>query len=254
MKIICIPDTQCKKGVDMRHLNALGNYIVDKKPDVVVSIGDHWDMPSLGTHNDRGHISYENARMQDDLEAGTEGMERLLTPLFNYNDNRRRNKQSLYVPRLVFCRGNHENRRQRLLDQEPILRGALADFDIERFGWEDHEFLKPVRIEGVNFCHYATSGVMQRPVSRAQQIATNKHESWVVGHQQGLDIYFHPFAKTDGSRVQCIIAGSFYQHDETYMTPQGNQHWRGALYLTEAQNGTFDLVTLSISYLLRNWA
>ena len=37
------------------------------------------------------------------------------------------------------------------------------------------------------------------------------------------------------------------------MQYQGNQHWRGALMLTEVKNGSYDIVTLSIEYLLRNW-
>lgn len=253
MKIIMIPDTQVKQDVPLGHLSALGNYITDKRPDVVVHIGDHFDMPSLGTHNSKGHIVYEGARMLSDLEAGWAGMDALLSPLNSLNAQRKKNKKLGYKPRMIFCYGNHENRRDRLMSQEPFLRGALPDYDLERYGWEVHPFLSPVRVEGVNFCHYAQGGAMGRPISRAHLIAVKKHESWVVGHQQTFDYYISPHVKTDGSRVQCIIAGAFYQHEEDYMQVQGNQHWRGALMLTEVRNGSFDVVTLSTDYLLRNW-
>lgn len=253
MKIIMIPDTQVKAGVPLDHLAALGNYITDKKPDVVVHIGDHFDMPSLGTHNSKGHIIYEGARMLSDMEAGWEGMETLLSPMNSLNSQRKKNKKLGYKPRLIFCQGNHEYRRDRLMSQEPFLRGALPDYNLERYGWETHPFLSPVRVEGVNFCHYAQGGAMGRPISRAHLIAVKKHESWVVGHQQTFDYYISPHVKTDGSRVQCIIAGAFYQHEEDYMQYQGNQHWRGALMLTEVRAGSFDIVTLSVDYLLRNW-
>ena len=254
MKIIVVPDTQVKAGVPLEHLTALGNYIVDKKPEVVVHIGDHFDMPSLGQHSPKGHIVYEGARMLSDLEAGWEGMDRLLSPLFSLNSQRKKNRKLLYQPRKVFCYGNHEDRRERLIAQNPVLSGVLPDYDLQhRYGWEEHEFLAPVRIQGVNFCHFAQGGALGRPISRAHLIAVKKHESWVVGHQQTFDYYISPHVKTDGSRVQCIIAGSFYQHDEDYMQHQGNQHWRGALMLTEVQNGSFDIVTLSLDYLLRNW-
>lgn len=253
MKIIMIPDTQVKQDVPLGHLSALGNYITDKRPDVVVHIGDHFDMPSLGTHNSKGHIVYEGARMLSDLEAGWEGMDTLLSPLNTLNTQRKKNKKLGYKPRMIFCYGNHENRRDRLMSQEPFLRGALPDYNLERYGWEVHPFLSPVRVEGVNFCHYAQGGAMGRPISRAHLIAVKKHESWIVGHQQTFDYYISPHVKTDGSRVQCIIAGAFYQHEEDYMQIQGNQHWRGALMLTEVRNGSFDVVTLSTDYLLRNW-
>jgi len=210
-------------------------------------------MPSLGQHNSKGHIVYEGKRILSDLEAGWAGMDRLLAPLCRYNSVQLRSKHKPYKPRMVFCHGNHENRRDRLMQQEPFLQGALPDYGLEERGWEVHPFLQPVRIQGVNFVHYASGGVMGRPISRAHLIATKKHESYVVGHQQTLDIYISPHVKTDGSRVQCVIAGAFYDHEEDYMNYQGNSHWRGALMLTEVNNGSFDIVTLSLDYLKRNW-
>lgn len=254
MKIVVIPDTQVKGGVPLDHLTGLGNYIVDKRPDCVVHLGDHFDMPSLAQHNSKGHIVYEGARMLSDLEAGWNGMDTLLSPLLSLNSQRYKNKKKLYAPRLVFCYGNHENRRTRLMEQEPFLDGALPGFQLaQRYGFEEHEFLHIVKIAGVNFVHYAQGGLMGRPISRAHLIATKKHESYVVGHQQVLDIYYSPHVKSNGSRVQCVIAGSFYQHEEGYMGPQANQHWRGALMLTEVKDGSFDLVTLSVNYLKENW-
>lgn len=240
MRIIVIPDTQIKPGVSYKHLIALAHYIDDKRPSVVVHLGDHWDMPSLNTHTSRENIAYCAHSYAKDLASGTKA-------LYEFTDNMG------YKPRLVFCEGNHENRRDRLLEQDPRLIGALEDYPIESLGWERHKFLSPVKIGGVNFCHYAQGGLMGRPISRAHLIATKKHESWVVGHQQALDIYYSPFVKTDGSRVQCIIAGAFYTHKEDYKMAQGNQHWRGALMLNEVRKGSFDLCTLSVNYLLKEW-
>ena len=53
MKILLIPDTQVKENVDLTHLTALGNFIVHKKPDIIVHIGDHYDMPSLSSYASR---------------------------------------------------------------------------------------------------------------------------------------------------------------------------------------------------------
>lgn len=253
MRIIVIPDTQCKPNVPTEHLTALGNYIADKRPDTIVHLGDHWDMPSLSTHTPKSHIDFHGASYKDDIEAGEEGMNLLMQGIDRSNRTAKRHKKSPYNPRKVFCQGNHEYRRDRLLGQEPHLRGALAGYDVERWGFEYHPFLHPVKIAGVNFCHYAQGGAMGRPISRAHLIATKKHESWVVGHQQVLDVYYSPHVKTDGSRVQCVIAGAFYQHEEGYMQYQGNQHWRGALMLNEVHDGSFDLCTLSLDYLTKEW-
>jgi hypothetical protein len=47
MRIFVVPDTQVKPDAPIDHLLWAGRYAVDRKPDVVVFIGDHWDMPSL---------------------------------------------------------------------------------------------------------------------------------------------------------------------------------------------------------------
>jgi len=41
MEHFILPDTQVKKGVPLNHLEAAGNYIVDRKPDVIVHLADH---------------------------------------------------------------------------------------------------------------------------------------------------------------------------------------------------------------------
>ena len=247
-----VPDTQCKPGVSFKHLEGLGNYILDKRPDVLVHIGDHYDLPSLSQHSPRSHISFEGARYAEDVQAGVEGMQALLGPMHSMNRLRKANKKAPWMPEMHFTLGNHENRRQRLLDQEPYLRGALLELPLESFGWTVHPFLSPVKIGGVNFCHYAANP-NGSAMGSARTIAQRKHESWCVGHLQGLDIYISPFVKTDGGRVQVVQAGSFYTHDELYKTPQDNKHWRGALLFTEVHNGAFDICTLSADYLIKNW-
>lgn len=251
--IAVIPDTQVKDGVPTEHLEAYGNYIADKRPDTVVHLGDHFDMPSLSTHSPRASMEYEGKRYIRDLEAGWDGLNKLMLPIEAERNRMKKNKKKVWNPDLHFCMGNHEYRRDRLIGQEPYLEGGLVDYDIENWGFEVHPFLEPVRLGGVNFAHYAQGGAMGRPISRAHLIAAKKHESWVVGHQQVLDIYISPHVKTDGARVQAVIAGAFYNHEEEYMKYQGNQHWRGAMFLHEVKDGQFDLMTLSMDYLLKEW-
>ena len=59
MKLLFIPDTQIKNGVNLDHIQALGNYILDKKPDIIVCIGDWWDMPSLSSYEKKGSKYFE---------------------------------------------------------------------------------------------------------------------------------------------------------------------------------------------------
>jgi len=50
-----------------------------------------------------------------------------------------------------------------------------------------------------------------------------------------------------------IQAGSFYDHEEAYLTPQGTVYWRGILLLTEVRDGSFNLVEVSLDYLRRRF-
>lgn len=230
----------------------MGNYIVDKKPEVVVCIGDFSDMPSLSSY-DVGKKSFEGRRYKSDIEATHEGMAALLAPLNSYNAKMRRTKHALYTPRLVLTLGNHEQRIAKATENDPKLDGTIGldDLKYKEFGWEVYDFLRPVVIDGVAYCHYFTTGLLGRPCSSASVQLTKKHMSCISGHQQGLQIATGH--RADGRRLTSVIAGSCYLGDEDYLGPQGNKHWRGLLMLHEVVDGEFDLMPVSLNYLINKY-
>lgn len=241
---IVIPDTQVRAGVKTDHLEACGNYIAEQRPDVVVCLGDFADMPSLSTHMDKGHIEYEGKRYLKDISAAQNGMIRLLKP-FQYIKN--------YEPELVLTMGNHEDRITRTVEQDPKLENTLAlrDLAYEEFGWKVVPFRKVKKLDGVAYCHYFVSGKYDRPIERAAMLLTKKHMSCIAGHQQGRDIAYAQ--RGDGHTMTAIIAGSFYEHEEKYMSPQSNNHWRGIYVLNEVKGGSFDEMAVSLNYLKRKY-
>lgn len=253
MKHFVVPDTQVKPGVPLNHLTAAGNYIVDKQPDIIIHLGDHWDMHSLSLY-DKGTKKSEGARYQDDIDAGLEGMDALLKPIWQYNINRKKKKKSPYKPRMVFLLGNHEERIERHVNANPSLWGKLSyrDLRLEDYGWEVHDFLKPVEINGVYYAHYFYNPNTGKPYGgKASTRLNNIGFSFTQGHQQGREEAEKPLA--NGKTLRALIAGSFYQHIEDYKGPQGNNHWRGCIFKTEVEDGNYCLVELSLKYLLSNW-
>jgi hypothetical protein len=121
MKHLIIPDTQVKPNTPIDHLNWAGQYAVKMRPDVIVMIGDHWDMESLSSY-DKGKKSFEGRRYTKDIEAGIVGMEAFLKPIRDEQARLRRNKEKQWNPRLVFTLGNHENRITRAIENDPMLR------------------------------------------------------------------------------------------------------------------------------------
>jgi len=243
-----IPDVQAKYGQDFTFLRKIGEYIVDKQPDVLICIGDFADMESLSSY-DVGTKTFEGKRYVKDIEAAHVAMATLLHPLIQFNNRQRENHKKLYQPRMVLTLGNHEERINRAVNSDPKLDGVLSISDLryEQWGWEVHPFLDVVVIDGVAYSHYFTSGLLGRPVASAAACLSKKHQSCVQGHQQGFQCATGH--RADGTRLTAIIAGSCYEHEESYLGPQGNKHWRGALMLHEVDNGEFDMMPLSLSYL-----
>lgn len=246
-KHFVLPDVQAKPGKDFSYLGRIGQYVAEKQPDKIICLGDFADMESLSSY-DRGTKSFEGRRYVKDVEAAQEAMTAFMNPILNYNALQRKNGKKQYKPELILTLGNHENRISRAVNDDPKLDGVLSlnNLGYEDWGWKVHPFLDVVVVDGVAYSHYFTSGLLGRPVSSASACLTKKHMSCVQGHQQGLQIATG--YRADGSMIQAIIAGSCYEHDEDYMGPQGNKHWRGAVMLHDVHDGEFDVMPISLSY------
>jgi hypothetical protein len=251
-KILVLPDVQAKDGVDFTYLERIGQYMCDKRPDAVVCIGDFADMPSLSSY-DVGKKSFEGRRYTKDVDATHRASEALFGPLRKLRLQQMKNKQKVYTPFTVMTLGNHENRINRAVNDDPKLEGLISIDDLNyREYWDNvYPFLEVVTLSGVAFSHYFVTGTAGRPASTASAQLNKKHMSCVAGHQQGLQIA--TAHRADGIRLTSIIAGSCYEHDEDYMGVQGNKHWRGFLMLHDVKDGEFDLMPVSLDYLEKKY-
>jgi hypothetical protein len=253
MKILYIPDLQVKPGHDLTYITRIGEYIVDKQPDVIVQGGDLADMESLSTY-DYGKKAFEGRRYTKDVEAAINAQVALFEPLALLQARQTMNRKKVYRPRTIITVGNHENRINRAINDDAKLEGLISmdDLCFKSFFQEVYDFLDVVVVEGVAFSHYFVTGTAGRPASTASAQLNKKHMSCVAGHQQGLQIA--TAHRADGKRLTSIIAGSCYEHNEDYMGPQGNKHWRGVLMLHDVKDGEFDLMPVSLDYLEKKYA
>ena len=90
-----IPDVQFKPGNDARFLERIGMYLVEKKPDTIVQIGDFADMPSLSSY-DVGKKSFEGRRYAGDIAEAKRGMAALLAPIHEFNKQAKKNGKKQY--------------------------------------------------------------------------------------------------------------------------------------------------------------
>ncbi len=248
-KHMVMPDAQIKKGSPVDHLRWLGHYAVLKRPHVIICIGDFFDMPSL-CYYDEGKKQAEGQRYEDDIAAGKAAMQEFLKPINDFNERARKNHEQLYLPELEFMLGNHEWRIKRAVDKDAKYEGkvSLDDLGLKEMGWNVHNFLTPIYIDGVAYCHYFPSGPKELPIGSAAKMLTVLHSSAVAGHKPGRDIAYTTHG--DGRQMTAIISGSFYLDNQGYITgPQ--KHWRGFYMLHDVVDGDFDEMAVSIRYLQR---
>jgi hypothetical protein len=247
---VVIPDTQVKDGVLTDHLRWAGLYVGDSLGDrknvTIIRLGDDHDMPSLSSY-DRGKRASEGLRYRADIDAGNAGLALFDSSLKEASPRR-------WKPRKIKLRGNHEHRITRAADDAAFLEGTvtLNDLDDERLGWEVHEFLEPVDVDGVLYAHYFYNPNTGKPYggqSVDTRLKTIGH-SFTMGHQQGL---LYGLRDTIRGRHHGLVAGSFYLHDEDYKGPQGNDHWRGIIVCNQVEAGMYDPLFVSMDYLCRRY-
>lgn len=256
-KILVIPDTQVEPGVPLDHFTWLGRYIAEKGPDVVVHMGDHWDMPSLSAYESAVRKAARGVIKKLDIDSGNQALEMLEDEL---------TKANFQPKRKVLLEGNHdgfadEGRVGRYLAEHPqdeglITRNMFADYWL---GWERVPFLEPIEVGGISFCHLfpfnaqgrvSPSGLRMGATSarvQTQALMT----STVAGHRPGLDQYIH---YTPHRTFRGLIAGSFYQHSPPFLGP--SRYWRGVLMLHDVRQSNpnhFDVMEVSMEFLRRKY-
>ena len=249
-----IPDLQIAPGDPQDHLDWIATDIVKRKPDVVVVIGDTWQLDSLSSHSLPGSLEKEGSRISEDIAAGMEGLRRLMAPVQAEIARCKRRHLKRWEPRLVWTCGNHEHRLTRALQTDPRWIGVLTEqaLNVESFGFERHPFLKPVEIEGVHYSHFWQSEKSDRPIGGSMDNRLNKIcVSFMCGHEQGLLMHRRPLPV--GKTIHGIVAGSCYLKAEGYRGAQRNNEWRGVVVLNDVRNGDFEPMPLTLRYLCREY-
>lgn len=246
---IMIPDVQVKPDAPNDHLRWIGEYIVENKPDVIVQIGDFADMHSLSSY-DKGKVAGEGARVQDDIDACKEAWDILNEPIERFNKYKKKNR---YDPRKIITLGNHEERINRHVEENPELLGFLSteSLELDRYGWEVHPFLDIVEADGIHYSHYFANPMNGRPIGGMMQTRLKSIGfSFTMGHQQIKEQGNRYLA--NGTRQRGLVCGSCYLYDDGYRA-QANGAWHGIFVKNEVISGDYDLCEVSLDYLCRKY-
>ncbi len=250
---VVIPDTQARfhSSTDTTytaHLGWIAKYITEKftgRPNVkIIHLGDHWDMPSLSSYDRKGGRLMEGRRYTTDIRYGNEAWHTLVDPMEGLGFD------------CHFLYGNHEERIVRAGDQDAQLDGLvdLSDLAVhDTPEWKQHKFLDPITLDGVMYAHYFANRMTGRPLSGQSMDARIKTigRSFTMGHQQGL--WFGRREVVGGQAHLGLVAGSCYLHDEDYLGPQGNDHWRGIIICYDVRRGDYDPKFVSLGSLCKRY-
>ena len=223
---------------------------------VVVDIGDFADMKSLSNY-DKGKKPAENERIQLDIDYARDARLRITAPVIEYLAKQKKAKRRCPKVRFVACLGNHENRWSRLKKDEPlwdIFDGVDDISGAAELGWEVYPFLKPVNINGVNFCHYFESGPMGKPIGGAmpaRSIILKMHESCVAGHLH--EYHIHRESTALGVKIG-MVCGCYFEAEEDYAGIQGNpRYWKGIVVLDNVMNGDYEERKIPLSTIKKKY-
>jgi hypothetical protein len=247
---LVIPDPHAHPEHNNDRADLLAKLLIDLRPDVVINLGDQWDMASLSGY-DKGKKSFEGRSVARDIAAGQEFSERMWGPV-------KRNKKRL--PYRVFLEGNHEERIRRVVNSSRELDGWLSTNDLEIDKWYD-EFVPYngntpgiIPIDGIHYAHYFVSGVMGRAISGehpAYSLLTKEFVSCTAGHIHVLD--YCERTTVGGNKIHGLVAGVFQDYDSDWAGEVNKLWWRGVVIKRAVENGTYDPEFVSLARLQKEY-
>ena len=250
---LVLPDSHSHPNHNNDRADWVGQIIKDRKPDVVVNIGDQWDLASLSSF-DKGKASFNGANYEKDIDAGLDFTDRMWHPM---------KKSKKKQPRRVFLIGNHENRLKKVLEYEPHLAGdrygiSQKNFQLEHYYHNvvDYEGGTPgiINLDGISFAHFMVSGLMGRPIGgehHAASLLTKNYSSCIVGHSHTADFAIR--SGSNGKKIMGLVAGCYQDFDSGWAGNVNRLWWRGLVYLKNVDDGVFDPEFISIESLRKEY-
>lgn len=234
---LVLPDPHAHPDFNNSRADLVGRLILDLGPDVVVNLGDMWDMPSMASY-DKGGKSFWGRTYKADINAGLDFDTRIWAPI---------RKAKRKKPHAVFIEGNHEFRLKRAINVQPELEGTVSfsDFDLKR-NYNDiveYQGNTPgvINIDGVNYAHYFVSGVMGRPISGehvAYSLLTKQFESCTCGHIHTTD--FSVRTLPSGKKIMGLSAGSYLDYNAPWAGEINKLWWNGVVIKYNVEGGQYD--------------
>lgn len=201
----------------------------DRRPDVIVCLGDVADMASLCQYEVKGSVPASGRSFREDIASGRDAIARM-TP----------KPTKTWQPKLWLCWGNHENRIDTFRFSDSRLQDIchLKDFGAEDAGWQTVPFEQPIVIDRIAYCHFFTKVAGKNPIRGdypAQGMLREGHMSCVAGHSHVKDLRENRC--WDGGKIFGIHAGCWMERPMHYLPRVSSAGWWRGLFEIERVDG-----------------
>jgi hypothetical protein len=249
---LIVPDPHDDPNQSQARFEALGNLILDRRPQKISILGDFADFASLCTH-DESSISALQRDLKDEIESAHVARSLIERPMMELNKVLAKKKKALYKPEKNDHEGNHEYRTKRFINKavnsklKNLIPSDLTGY--EKFGWNHvpYEGDNPGVnvVDGIMIAHYLTSGSMGKPIGGqygGAALCRKKHMSCIVGHDHRLNHYREGGINT----IHGLVAGCYFDYYMNYAGQSNPEWWSGIHILHMTGYGQYDLESISI--------
>lgn len=215
----------------------LGKYCTITQPSVIIHLGDVADLSSQAWKvAARGPYSLE-----EESKKVIEVLDCFEEAIAEYNREQRRKKKKTYKPVKYLTLGNHDIR-----NGVTVIEDIFSDR-----GWNVIDYLQPLTIYGVTFCHSMHKGLSDLMCTTAQELLENWHGDIVVGHGHHKD-FFESYSVGQHRKVTALKSPVFTVEDYDWANQTQDKWSRGFTEIDIKPFDTFSFVWRDLACLYMN--
>lgn len=241
-KILVVGDAHVTNNQSLRRFKWMNDYMERSNPNYVVFIGDFLTLNSLSAWDRDKRLLMEQRRYFKEIDAGNQALDYLHFP-----------KET----RVIFLEGNHEDRLTRYLNYHPeFAEGDISipnQLRLNERGFKWIPYRSYFILNGIHFTHIPFGTIREVTgvdiCSKVQQVTVN---TTVFGHTHRL--HTACVHKHGQKHLQQILnVGCFFEEEEEYVQGRVTNYWKGLVELNNYDFGRFDINTISMGRLEREY-
>ena len=233
---LILPDPHIRCNQNLDRMKWAAELILDVKPSHVICMGDFFDFESL-----HGKTKPDYGTVNAEVEVGMQAQDIFFSVL---------KKRKRKFPKLWMLIGNHDYR---------VYKTTWVEVDdIFDDKWELVPYVDTtpgrIIIDNIVYSHYAISGLMNRALATpplGQSLLSSQHTSYTVGHSHSLS--YATDVTADGRRIHGLSCGCYTEDEPEWAGLSSSLWWRGVVIKDNIDNGDYDLETIKLSTIRKEY-